>query len=348
MECPKCGNEQSDGWLSCQKCHIIFSRWKPDAAAAPRPPAVPPRDDGAPQAPDAAARPATLFGDRPPEPPRTPTLFGDKPAEPPRPLGPEPVPVAPERQAGWPVFLALLLPLGLGLWWMLNPRGRAIEPGSFRDADKQFAIRAPEGWVALTRDNVQAIVSQFGSELPAQVTQAMASPGMAVSIVRLVQPGQFAPSLNVMVVKGVPPPINEKSKQEAAKAIADGFNALLSDYKQESVKIVTKDKIRSLEILSTAASPFRLAASEELSPPVLRYRQLLVPGKKRTFIVTCTDGSDAGGSDAAFRRALDSFRVLQRPPRFGPVLNGGIIGGLLGALFYALAGLLRALGSQRR
>jgi hypothetical protein len=348
MECPKCGNEQSDGWLSCQKCHIIFSRWKPDASASPCPPAVPPRGDGVPQAPDAAARPATLFGDKPPEPPRTPTLFGDKPAEPPRPLGPEPAPVAQERQAGWPAFLALLLPLGLGLWWMLNPRGRAIEPGSFRDNDKQFAIRAPEGWVTLTRDNVQAIISQFGSQLPAQVSQAMASPGMAVSIVRLVQPGEFAPSLNVMVVKGVPPPINEKSKQEAAKAIADGFSALLSDYKQESVKIVTVDKIRSLEILSTAASPFRLAGSEELSPPVLRYRQLLVPGKKRTFIVTCTDGSDAGGSDAAFRRALDSFRVLQRPPRFGPILNGGIIGGLVGALFYALAGLLRALGSQRR
>lgn len=342
MKCPKCGNEQSDGWLSCQKCHIIFSRWQPEAAASPRPPAASPNGDGAPQAADAAwqAREAVSS-------PRPPTLFGDKPAEPLRPPGSAPAPVAEERQAGWPVFMGLLLLLAVGLWWTLNPSGRAIEPGSFRDNDGQFAIRAPEGWVTLTRDNVQAIVREFGSRLPAQVSQALANPGVAVSIIRLVQPGQFAPSMNVVVVKGVPPPINEKSKQEAAKAIADGFNAMMQEYQQQSVKIVTVDKIRSLEILSTAASPFRLAESEELSPSHLRYRQLLVPGKRRTFILTCTAGIRDSGSDADFQRGLDSFRVLKRPPRFGPVLNGGIIGGLLGALFYALAGLFRSLGGQR-
>ena len=229
---------------------------------------------------------------------------------------------------------------------MLNPRGLSVEPGSFRDADKQFAIRAPEGWVALTRDNLQAIVSQYGSQLPARVTQALASPNMAVSIVRIVQPGQFAPSMNVMTVKGTPPPINEKSKREAAKAIADGFNAMLSEYQQESVEIVTVDRIRSLEILSTSASPFRLSENEDESPSYLRYRQLLVPGKKRMFILTCTDGMDDDGSDADFQRALDSFRVLKRPLRFSPVLNSGIIGGLMGALLYALAGLFRALGGR--
>jgi hypothetical protein len=241
-----------------------------------------------------------------------------------------------------------LLGLAAGLWWVLHPRGRASEPGSFRDAQAQFAIHAPDGWVALTRGNIQSILEQVGEQLPSQVTQALASPAMAVSIVRLGPAGEFAPSLNVMVVRGTPPPINERSKREAAKAIADGFNAMLAGYRQESVAIVAVDGIRSLEIVSTSANPMRPAADEGNSPSTLRYRQLLVPGKKRMFIVTCTGAADDDGPRADFQRALDSFRVLQRPPRFGPVLNGGIIGGLVGGLLYALAGLFHALENRRR
>lgn len=117
MTCPKCGNEQSDGWLSCQKCHVIFSRWKPDAAAAPRPQA-PQAADAAPQGRDKgpSPRPATMFGDETPGPSKPPTLFGDKPPEPPHPPGMAPGTVAETRQAGWLVFLVLLLPLAFGLW----------------------------------------------------------------------------------------------------------------------------------------------------------------------------------------------------------------------------------------
>jgi hypothetical protein len=320
MTCPKCGNEQSDGWLSCQKCHIIFSRWNAAAAPAPGPA---------------------------PEPQRPVTLFGDRPAEPLAMSEPVPAVAGPRTTSAW-VYLALLLPLAAALWWLLNPRGLPVTPGSFRDGDKQFALRAPEGWLELTRANYEAIIRQYGTQLPAQFAQAPGGPGLAVSFVRLGPLGEFPPSLNVVVVKQAPPAINEKSKREAAKAIADGFNALLADYRQESVRIIEVDKIRALEIVSTAASPIRLPGEAGRAPSHLRYRQVLVPGKKRTFILTFTDRADAATEFAGdYQRALGSFRVLKRPPRFGPVLNGGLIGGLVAGLLSLLGGLLRTLGYRR-
>ena len=334
MKCPKCGNEQADGWLSCQKCHIIFSRWQPAAATASRPPAA-----GTPASPPLQTEAS--------EPPRPVRMFGDPLPPPPRPAAAAPAPPSP-GPVGWPVYLVLILPFIAGLWWMLNPRGLAVEPGSYRDEQRHFAIRAPQGWLALTKENYDTIVRQYGAQLPGKLSQALNSQGMAVSFIRLGQAGEFAPSLNVVVVKGSPPPINEKSKQEAAKAIAEGFAALLTDYRQESVEIIEVDKIRSLEIVSTASMPFRLANEEDGATLVLRSRQVLVPGKNQAYILTFSESDDAVEDSAAdFQGALDSFRVLKRPPRFGPVVNGGLIGGLLGGLLFMLNGFFRAMGAKR-
>jgi hypothetical protein len=335
MRCPHCGNEQADGWLSCQKCHIIFSRWRPDAAVVPQP--------QSPTPPAPAPRPGAAS-----DPPRPVTLFGDRPPGPPPSVGPVPPAALARRPAPWWGYLAMLLPFAAGLWWLLNPSGRPLEPGSFRDGDKQFAVRAPDGWLTLTRENYDAFIRQYGSQLPAQFMRAPGGTGVAISFVRIGPPGEFPPSLNVVTMKGAPPPINEKSKLEAAKAIADGFRAVLSDYRQESVRIIDVDKIRSLEIVSTAASPLRLPGAAGRDPSHLRYRQVLVPGKKRTFIMTFTDSMDSEGEfDDDYRRSLSSFRVLARPPRFGPVVNGGFFGGLLGGLLYLLGGMFRSLGLKR-
>ena len=337
MKCPKCGNEQAEGWLSCQKCHIIFSRWKGEAAPVSAPPLA--GQTVSSHSPPAAAS----------EPSRTPTLFGDRPPEPPHPSGPisAPAAVAP-RPAGWWVYLVLLLLFAAGLWWLTHPQGFAVIPGSFMDAQKQFAIHAPDGWLTLTRENFDAIVRQYGSQFPSQFTQALSASNVAVSFVRIGPPNEFAPSLNVVLIKQALPPINEKSKLEAATAIADGYRSALAEYEQESVQIMEVDKLRSLEIISTAASPFRLPTGGEDSTLYLRYRQVLVPGKNRGFILTFTDTMDADDeSEADFQGVLDSFRVLKRPARFGSIVYGGLFGGLLGGLLYALGGLLRALGGRR-
>jgi hypothetical protein len=335
MNCPQCGNEQSDGWLSCQKCHIIFSRWQQSSADGPGP-----QPGSEPSAPSPAAEA--------PQAPRTGRMYENQP--PGGALYTEQAQAASVRRStAWPVYLALILPLLAGLWLLFNPIGRKVAPGSYRDKQNHFAIRVPEGWLTLSRDNYDSIIREYGHRLPANLTQAMSGKGVAVSFFSLGQPGDFSPSFNVLIVNRQPPPIDQKSKLEAAKAIAGGFSTLLPDYQQESVNVIKVDKLRSLEIVSTASLPIR---SSELgggfSSLPLRFRQVLVPGKGMAYILTFTDTQDAGEDSArSFAEALDSFRVLKRPPYFRPVVNDGMIGGLIGAIFFLLNGLIRSLGGKR-
>jgi hypothetical protein len=262
---------------------------------------------------------------------------------------PEAQPAIPSRRpVGWLVYLVLMLPFAVALYLLLNPRGRAVEPGSYRDNQSHFAIRAPAGWLTLTKENFEVIVRQYGAQLPANLLNGMNSQGLAVSFLRLGQAGEFAPSLNVVIVKSAPPPINEKSKQEAAKAIAAGFTAQFADYQQESVKIIEVDSLRSLEIVSTASLPFQFANEGRSSIITLRSRQVLVPGKNRAYILTFTSTKiGAEDAEADFQGALESFRVLKRPPRFSPVVNGGLIGGLIAAMFFLFNAMLLSLGGDR-
>jgi len=339
MICPKCGHEQSDGWLSCQKCHIIFSRWKPESIADGTHSTV--SESASPASSDAALerqRPSQMFGDPPPEPARPPDTKSAVPAS---------------RRPSWLLNLMLLLLAAAALWWVLNPKGLPIEPDSYTDAKGHFAIRAPEGWLTLTKENYDAIIREYGARLPANLVQAMNSQGLAVSFVRPSQAGgagEFAPSLNVVTVMSAPPAINEKSKLEAAQALAGGFAAVFNGYEQESVEIIEVDKIRSLEIVSTAAVPLLSAGEDENSVTLaLRFRQVLVPGKKQAYFLTCTAPQDAGeDTEESFQRAIQSFRVFKRPPRFSPVINGGLVGGLVGFFLFMLSGMIRSFGKDER
>lgn len=326
MKCPSCGNEQADGWLSCQKCHIIFARWKPAADTA----AIQEN-----QVVDAAGptRKVSMFAGPAPKV----TRFQDAVAAP-----------HPRPALSWVVYLALILPFAVALYLLLNPKGRPVVPGSYRDSRNHFALRAPEGWLALNKENFDAIVRRYGSQLPAKITETIAGSGLAVSFVRLGQAGDFSPFMNVVIVKKAPPPINEKSKQEAAKAIAAGYAVQFPDYRQESVKLIEVDSLRSLEIISTASLPLRSTSSGVSGYLGLRTRQVLVPGKNLAYILTFSDIKEAGAdAEAEFQVALDSFRVLKRPPRFSPLLNRALIGGLIAAIFFLFNAMLLSLGGAR-
>jgi hypothetical protein len=246
------------------------------------------------------------------------------------------------------IYLVLILPFAVALYLLLNPRGRAVEPGSYHDSRNFFAIHAPKDWLTLTKENFDVIIRQYGAQLSAKLAQAMNRNDLAVSFIRLSQTGDFSPSMNVVLVKKAPPPINEKSKQEAAKAIAGGFVEKFPDYQQESVKIIEVDNLRSLEIVSTASLSLQSSSGEGVTTLALRSRQVLVPGKNRAYILTFT-ARKYGGEDAEaeFMGALESFRVLKRPPRFSPVLNGALIGGLIAAMFFLFHAMLISLGGDR-
>jgi hypothetical protein len=333
MKCPSCGNEQSDGWLSCQKCHVIFSRWQPGAGSdSARPPA----------SPAASVKPGATIID----PVRQASMFSGPAPQPARSLEAAAIPPA-GRSLSWLVYLLLMIPFALALYLLLNPKGRPVEPGSYQDLPNAFAIRAPEGWLTLNRENFDALMNQYGTQLPASLADNINSSSLAVSIVRLSPGGEFSPSMNVVIVNKPPPPINEKSKLEAAKAIAGGFADKFPDYQQESVRLIEVDKLRSLEIVSTASLPFQFSSASRTSRLTLRYRQVFVPGKKRAYILTFTVLKDAGDDAAAeFQGVLDSFRILKRPPHFSPVLNGALIGGLIAALFFLFNAMLLSLGGQ--
>jgi hypothetical protein len=323
MKCPSCGNEQAEGWLSCQRCHIIFARWKPGSAEAAGQPTSAAPTPG-------PTRQETMFAGPVPKVIR----FQETAVQPPV-----------RRPLSWVVYLVLILPFAVAMWLLINPKGRPVEPGYYRDKQNHFAIRAPEGWLTLTKENNDDIVRQYGAQIPAKLLQAMNSQGLAVSFLRLGQASKFASSLNVMIVKNMPPPITEKSKQEAAKAIAGGFASQFADYRQESVTIIEVDGIRSLEILSTASMGFQFPNETGSTTLYLRSHQVLVPGKNRAYLLTFVASRDASeDSDAAVLEAMQSFRVLKRPPLFGPVVNNALIGGMIIAIFFLLTGLLSSLG----
>lgn len=78
-----------------------------------------------------------------------------------------------------------------------------------------------------------------------------------------------------------------------------------------------------------------LVQPEQFEDFSLRFVQTLIPGKRNAYIVTAAAADDTSGVlDGEFARALDSFRVHERPPRFGPVVTGGLRGALVGMGLY--------------
>jgi hypothetical protein len=331
MTCPACGNEQSDNWLSCQKCHIIFSRWQPGDAVPGQAGAGSPAVSTGPTKlePPRAPRPATMYGDIPERletQARSVATLGVKP------------------QGAW-IYLVLLALFAGALWWLLSPRGLAVAPGSYRDLQERFALRPPADWVALTRENLAAITSQYAGQLPESIVQGLKGPGMVVSFVRLSPLAPFSPSVNVVVAEGTMPALNEKSKQEASRALGEGFRSMFADFRMERLDIVEVDKLRSLEMVSTMTFPLRLPGQREVTRFRLRMHQLLVPGGKHAYILTYTDLADAGDdSERTYQQVSRSFRALQRPPRFAPIPQNALLWGLIGGLLALTFSLIRSRG----
>lgn len=323
MKCPKCGNEQPDIFSQCQKCRHIFRRIS--VAEASRP----------------LTDPVTTQNNYPP--PET------------RPIG---------LISASAVLLVLF---SAALWWLYTPEGLPVPEGSFINARHHFAITLPSGWITLSPENYDEMFKLYGTKFQENLRQGLTQRKIENGFMKISPEGEFSPSVNIVVVQSELPPLDEDQKEEAAKAISGEFAKTFDAYTLEEKELVEIDELRSLRLVSKASVKFLIAESKPIYQQTLpdrqtvtghtpaewktydlKFIQVLVPGKKKGFILTCTaEATQFPQYRSAFNNMIDSFRVIERPPRFGSIVMGGIQSGLIGGiaylLYYFVTGIVRLL-----
>ena len=316
MKCPKCGNEQPDVFSQCQKCRHIFHVTERTAGPASNPlmsPLVP-----------------VMSG------PSIPALIG--------------------------ATIGAIL-LAAALWWLWTPEGLPVPENSYVNEKHHFAIMPPAGWVALSPENYQEMLKQLGSRLPKSLQDGLSSRRIEVGFVKLLDEPNFSPSINVVVMQTEIPELDEKQLAEGAEVLTGEFRKVMDSYKLEKSELIIVDELTSAQFSSKGTLKLKVAEARgsikesipgwptytEESPAQwasfdLKISQTLVPGKKRGYIITCTSDTKTNQEyKRSFDDTIDSFRVLERPSRFGPILMGGIQGGLLASLVYLLYFVVTAL-----
>jgi hypothetical protein len=154
---------------------------------------------------------------------------------------------------------------------------------------------------------------------------------------------EFAESLNVVVTRGAIP-INEETRNKYAGMVTDG-------YRQAGASLFDV-KTSVAHVAGTNALTIRfLAAWPRVQRIVIRHWQTSVPGKRKTFIVTCSarDG-DWTRLEPVFERMVNSLRI---EPDTAPswdalpgyakgMIIGAVIGGLIGLLIKLFGGVFRS------
>ncbi|MCX6132942.1 MAG: hypothetical protein NTU47_03920, partial [Ignavibacteriales bacterium] len=246
--------------------------------------------------------------------------------------------------------------LAAALWWLWTPAGLAVSENSYVNAKHQFAMEAPPGWVALSPDNYQEMLQQLGNRLPKSLQDGLSNRRIEVGFIKLLEEPNFSPNINVVVMQTEVPELDEKQLEEGARVLSTEFKRLLASYKLEKSELITVDELTCAQFSSSGTLKIKVADAKvsvnESIPGWPRYTedapahwasfdlkmtQTLVPGKKRAYIITCTsDAKQDRDYKRAFDQAVDSFRVLERPARFGPIVMGGLQGGLIASLAYLL------------
>lgn len=349
MQCPKCGFEQPEAAVECGKCGVIIAKamkarqQQPDPAQPPTPPAA------------QITKPTEL----PPTVSPATSLSQDADEKKPAPLI---------------LLVPLLLAVVAAAWWLNFPRSNALPEGSYVNLKHQFALSAPAEWLQLTPENFKQIMEEYKDRFPAAMRNLISKPGFEVGFVRIEgSSADFSPSFNVVVMplKSDLPPLTESEKARAVESIVGEMKKQIEDYAIESASIVTVDGLASLQLVGAAPMTMVLQKSEPILSEkgafgmshvvghteelkktfMLKAHQLLVPGKKRGYIISYTGEADAFANVApVFSAVTESFRVMERPARFGPVLMGALNGGLIGAggyLFYIFVGRLFMLFSKK-
>jgi hypothetical protein len=188
-------------------------------------------------------------------------------------------------------------------------------------------------------------------------------------VIKLLPGVDFAPSVIVVLTNEPVPPLDDDHKDEAVSAMTRPVAGRLKDFKLLKADLLDIDDLGSLKL--SMSGTFSLKVKEEkglfvlgddgeripsgLEPAQWReehvqYSQLVVPGIGRTYLLTA---SALQGEFKQYERSFDqtfaSFRVLDRPHMFGPLvtiaLQAVMVSGMVYLLYVCIAGVV---GRMRR
>ena len=311
--CPKCGVRQPEA-ISCAACGIIYAKYDPARNSTPEAPLPPP-----------LKQPGT---------------------------GPLEI----------SIIAVLVVVIASVLWWLNFPQSKALPDGAIVNQKSHFAYAAPPDWLTITPQNYDKVMTEIKGHFPSDLRALISNrhPGFVASHLKSPEGADgFSPNFNIIVIdtKGKNfPALTESEKEQATKVISAELSRQLKGYKLLESNLVEVDGITSLQLVGQAelslitkpAQPiqsvtrygfktFQGYTPEERKSFNLKVIQTMVPGKGRGYIISSTfDVADGSQGDELNRKVADSFRVLERPPRFGPILMGALNGGLLAAGGYLL------------
>jgi len=308
MTCPKCGNEQPEVFSQCQKCRYIFPRQSANSSTSANSPV---------SLPSAESKPSLS------------AFFG---------------------------ALTGLIALSAAFWWLHTPEGLPLADDSYTNEKHHFAMSVPNGWMILTPDNYQEMFQKLGDKLPKSLQDGLSQRRIEAGFIKILQEPEFSPSMNVVVMDTEVPELDESQMEEASRVLSAQFRRVLDSYKLEKTELVTVDELTSMHFSSRAGLRLKVADSQTsyvqtlpsgrtrtVGTPEhwrtfdLKMTQTLVPGKKRAYIITCTsEAQQYEEYKRTFEKSIGSFRVVQRPARFGPIVMGGLQGGMLASIAYFL------------
>lgn len=258
------------------------------------------------------------------------------------------------------VILLLLAVIGTA-WWLNFPAIAAVPAGAHLDNNNSFAVKAPADWLLITPENYRTIVNQFRDKIPNELAGMIGKgkPGFAVSFLKIpATDTEYSPNFNLVVIdtKGKNlPALTDKEKSKATETIVKEFSRMLPAYRMLASRIIPVDGVDALQITGEAeltvvtkqSSPIysepgafglrRITGHSEAEKQTYKLRaiQTMIPGKKRAYVLSFMfDDLKTPEMAQVHAEVLETFTLLERPPRFGAIMMGSLNGGLFGAGLY--------------
>lgn len=270
-------------------------------------------------------------------------------------------PVTATKAAPLVGLILLFLAVMGASWWLNFPTISSVPVGAYRDTKNAYAVKAPAEWLLITPENHQSMATQFSDKIPKEFAGFIGKgkPGFSVSFLKIpAADTDFAPNFNLSLIdtKGKNlPALTESEKDTASKMIAKEFTRMLPQYRLLESRIIQVDGVNSLQItgeaelvsVSKKAAPIytepgafgmrRITGytEEEKQTYKIRAIQTMIPGKKRAYALNYMfDDLKTPEMGKLQAEVIETFRLLERPPRFGGIVMGGLNGGLFGMGLY--------------